>query len=93
MSYLKSLKRLNRLSLESTRVSDSGTWRYLAGLKNLEVLFLSGTNVGDAGLAHLRGLTQAQKPQSGLHADHRRQLANISLGYRCSRACRLPARP
>ncbi len=54
------LRRLGRLHLERTEVSDDGM-AHLAGLKDLRYLNLYGTKVSDSGLVHLAALENLER--------------------------------
>jgi hypothetical protein len=60
LANLEGLKRLRKLSLFNTGVTDRGV-AHLRGLTSLEELDLSLTNVTDGGVEHLTGLTNLRK--------------------------------
>ena len=57
---LEGLKKLSRLDLTQSKVTDAGL-KEIAGLKNLHFLLLAGTKVTDAGLKELAGLKNLQE--------------------------------
>lgn len=56
---LKSLVKLDRLTLDSTSFGDAGA-AHLAGLTAMTALYLTSTQVGDAALAHFAGMAKLQ---------------------------------
>ena len=60
MPGLASMKKLRRLTMIGTLVTDDGL-KYLRDLRELEELDLYGVKITDAGVAHLSGLTKLRR--------------------------------
>jgi hypothetical protein len=60
LANLEGLKRLRKLNLFNTGITDRGV-AHLKGLTRLEELNLSWTNISEVGLEHLTGLTNLRK--------------------------------
>lgn len=56
---LKTLAKLQRLTLDNTAIGDAGAANF-AGLTAMTALYLTSTQVGDAALAHCAGMTKLQ---------------------------------
>lgn len=88
LKHLKGFTKLQRLSLNGTRVTDAGL-EQLQGLIELQTLLLSGTKVKGPGLEHLKGLTKLQTLNLGFiatdggleHVEGLTQLRRLDLTY------------